>query len=37
MTAPSADPYDLKRFLIAQEPVIDQVRTELRVGRKTSH
>ena len=36
-TAPSADPYDLKRFLIAQEPVIDQVRTELRVGRKTSH
>ena len=32
MTAPSADPYDLKRFLTAQEPVIDQVRTELRVG-----
>ncbi len=37
MTASSADPYDLKRFLIAQEPVIDQVRTELRVGRKSSH
>jgi uncharacterized protein (DUF1810 family) len=31
------DPYDLKRFLDAQEPVIEQVRRELTGGRKTSH
>lgn len=31
------DPYDLKRFIEAQEPVIDRVREELRRGRKTSH
>jgi len=32
-----ADPYNLQRFLVAQEPVYDQVRTELRQGRKTTH
>jgi uncharacterized protein (DUF1810 family) len=31
------NPYDLKRFLDAQEPVIEQVRRELRSGRKMSH
>ena len=31
------DPHDLARFLAAQAPVIDQVRTELRAGRKRSH
>ena len=31
------DPYDLERFVRAQEPVYDQVLNELRVGRKTSH
>ena len=32
-----ADPYNLQRFVDAQGLVIDQVRAELRVGRKTSH
>ena len=32
-----ADPYDLDRFLVAQEPVIGAVRDELRLGRKASH
>jgi uncharacterized protein (DUF1810 family) len=32
-----ADPYNLQRFLVAQEPIYDQVRTELRQGRKTTH
>jgi uncharacterized protein (DUF1810 family) len=31
------DPYNLQRFVDAQAPVIDQVRAELRAGRKTSH
>jgi uncharacterized protein (DUF1810 family) len=31
------DPYDLQRFVEAQTPVIDQVKTELRSGRKRSH
>lgn len=31
------DPYDLQRFVDAQEPVLGQVRAELRAGRKTSH
>ena len=31
------DPYDLQRFVDAQEPVIAQVKTELRSGRKRSH
>ena len=33
----SGDPFDLARFVAAQDPVIDQVRRELRAGRKTSH
>ena len=32
-----ADPFDLQRFLDAQAPVYDQVRRELKVGRKQSH
>jgi uncharacterized protein (DUF1810 family) len=32
-----ADPYDLQRFLAAQEPVVPHVLTELRAGRKRSH
>src|SRR5262245_19205782 len=32
-----ADPYDLDRFLVAQEPMIGAVRDELRLGRKASH
>jgi uncharacterized protein (DUF1810 family) len=31
------DPYDLQRFVAAQDPVIDRVRAELRAGRKRSH
>ena len=31
------DPYDLARFVTAQEPVLDRVRAELRRGRKASH
>lgn len=31
------DPFDLARFVQAQEPVIDQVRHELAEGRKRSH
>jgi len=31
------DPYHLQRFLDAQKPVYDQVCSELRQGRKTSH
>jgi uncharacterized protein (DUF1810 family) len=30
-------PYDLDRFLVAQQPVYDAVLDELRRGRKTSH
>jgi uncharacterized protein (DUF1810 family) len=35
MTTP--DPYNLDRFVRAQNPVYDEVRAELRRGRKTSH
>jgi uncharacterized protein (DUF1810 family) len=31
------DPYDLQRFVDAQNPVFDQVRAELRAGRKRGH
>ena len=31
------DPYNLQRFVEAQNPVIDQVRGELRAGCKRSH
>ena len=37
MIASDADPYDLARFIAAQEPAIDAVRAELRAGRKVSH
>lgn len=33
----TTDPHDLQRYLAAQAPVIDQVRAELRTGRKSSH
>lgn len=33
----SEDPHDLQRFIDAQESVIDQVKKELRTGRKRSH
>jgi uncharacterized protein (DUF1810 family) len=32
-----SDRFDLQRFVDAQDPVIDRVRTELRNGRKASH
>ncbi len=32
-----ADPYNLQRFVDAQEPVYDAVRAELRAGHKTGH
>jgi uncharacterized protein (DUF1810 family) len=35
--ASGTDPYNLQRFLDAQASVIDQVRDELRHGRKSSH
>jgi uncharacterized protein (DUF1810 family) len=31
------DPYNLQRFIEAQEPVYERVRAELRNGRKESH
>jgi uncharacterized protein (DUF1810 family) len=31
------DPYNLNRFVSAQAPVIEQVRAELRAGRKRGH
>jgi uncharacterized protein (DUF1810 family) len=31
------DPYDLNRFLSAQAPVIEEVRSELRAGKKRGH
>ena len=31
------DPYDLQRFVDAQNPVYDRVRAELQEGRKRSH
>lgn len=33
----SEDPYDLQRFVEAQNPVIEQVKDELRSGRKRGH
>ena len=36
MTDPN-DPYDLQRFVDAQDPVIEQVKDELRTGRKRTH
>lgn len=33
----SSDPYGLQRFVEAQDPVIDEVRKELRSGRKRTH
>ena len=33
----SADPFGLARFVAAQDGVIEQVRAQLRAGRKTSH
>lgn len=35
--APMPDPHDLQRFVVAQDPVIDQVRRELREGAKRTH
>jgi uncharacterized protein (DUF1810 family) len=32
-----SDPFDLQRFVTAQDPVIDRAMAELRAGRKTSH
>jgi uncharacterized protein (DUF1810 family) len=32
-----SDPHDLQRFVDAQDRVIDEVREELRAGRKRSH
>jgi uncharacterized protein (DUF1810 family) len=32
-----ADPYQLQRFVQAQDPVIEAVRVELRAGRKRTH
>src|SRR6266478_5416143 len=31
------DPFNLKRFVNAQDPVFERVRAELRSGRKTGH
>ena len=31
------DPYGLERFVAAQDPVFEQVRAELRAGRKRTH
>jgi uncharacterized protein (DUF1810 family) len=31
------DPYDLQRFVDAQDPVFEQVCSELRIGRKRGH
>ena len=32
-----ADPFDLRRFVDAQNPVINKVFSELRAGRKRTH
>jgi len=32
-----SDPHNLQRFVEAQNPVFDRVRTELRAGRKRTH
>ena len=31
------DPFDLDRFVRGQDPVLDQIRRELRAGAKRSH
>jgi len=33
----NSDPFNLQRFVEAQDPVFEQVTSELRSGRKTSH
>jgi uncharacterized protein (DUF1810 family) len=33
----SADPYNLRRFVLAQDPIYETVRAELRAGEKMSH
>jgi uncharacterized protein (DUF1810 family) len=37
LVAQNSDPFDLDRFLMAQAPVIDLARAELKAGRKRSH
>lgn len=37
MPQPHDDPFDLRRFVEAQAPVVDHVVAELRAGRKRSH
>src|SRR5262245_11193055 len=37
MSTASMDPFDLQRFVAAQEPVYAQVTAELAAGAKTSH
>jgi uncharacterized protein (DUF1810 family) len=37
MPSTSSDPYDLQRFVTAQESVYDRVRDELQAGTKHSH
>lgn len=37
MPSASSDPYDLQRFVTAQDPVFDRVCDELRAGAKRSH
>jgi uncharacterized protein (DUF1810 family) len=37
MESQMTDPYDLQRFVDAQNPVYEAVRTELRSGRKKTH
>jgi uncharacterized protein (DUF1810 family) len=34
---PSDDPYHLERFVLAQDPIFDQVLSELKAGYKQSH
>ncbi len=33
----TGDPYNLARFIQAQEPDYEQARSEIRAGRKRSH
>ena len=37
MAEPTAEPHDLRRFITAQDPLIEQVERELRAGRKSTH
>ena len=32
-----SDPFNLERFVVAQDPVFEDVQSELRAGAKTSH